>query len=475
MVATVIRNARWIVAWEGARHVYKENGDVAFEGNAIVQVGGRYAGTPAREIDGKALMVMPGLVNIHAHPYNQSAYKGIREELSNPHLWGSALYDFTTLFKLDAEGRKASSQYAYGELLRSGVTTVVDLGYVTEGWLDWLAASGLRGVAAPMYSSASWRVKDGHTVEFVWAKDEGRAAFEAAMKCLDAAEAHPSGRLSALVAPAEIDTCTPELLKASAEAARRAKRPMQIHTSESVVQFNQITSRHDKTPVQWAEGLGILGPATSLGHGLFLDHHDWLHWPTRRDLDVLAATGTSVAHAPTVFSRYGQTLQSFAAYRAKGINLGIGTDTFPHNMLEEMRTATILGRVSARRAYDTRLADVFHAATVGGANILGRMDIGRLTVGAKADLVLVSLDHVAMRPLRDPLRSLVFTAAERAVRDVFVDGRAVVEGGRVLTIDMDEVSARLEAAQARAEANVPTLDAKKRTALEAVPLALPRG
>ncbi len=150
MAATVIRNARWIVAWDGARHVYKENGDVAFDGNAIVQVGGRYAGTAAREIDGKALMVMPGLVNIHAHPYNQSAYKGIREELSNPHLWGSALYDFTTLFKLDAEGRRASSQYAYGELLRSGVTTVVDLGYVTEGWLDWLASSGLRGVAAPM-------------------------------------------------------------------------------------------------------------------------------------------------------------------------------------------------------------------------------------------------------------------------------------------------------------------------------------
>jgi hypothetical protein len=73
------------------------------------------------------------------------------------------------------------------------------------------------------------------------------------------------------------------------------------------------------------------------------------------------------------------------------------------------------------------------------------------------------------------LRSLVFTAAERAVRDVFVDGRAVVEGGRLLTVDMDEVSARLEAAQARAEANVPALDARKRTALEAVPLALPRG
>ena len=109
--------------------------------------------------------------------------------------------------------------------------------------------------------------------------------------------------------------------------------------------------------------------------------------------------------------------------------MGLGTDVAPHNLVEEMRLAIILARVMAGSIRTADTGEMFRAATAGGAAALGRDDLGRLAPGARADIVLVDLDHPAMRPARDPLRTFVFEAADRAVRDVFVDGRPVVENG----------------------------------------------
>src|SRR5580704_7288014 len=111
------------------------------------------------------------------------------------------------------------------------------------------------------------------------------------------------------------------------------------------------------------------------------------------------------------------SMESLPAYRDAGIKLGIGTDTFPHNLMEEMRLALTLARVACEDMTRISTGEVFHMATSGGATIQGRNDIGRQEAGAKADLVLIDLTHPSMRPLRDPLRSLIYSAAERAVRD----------------------------------------------------------
>ena len=105
---------------------------------------------------------------------------------------------------------------------------------------------------------------------------------------------------------------------------------------------------------------------------------------------------------------------------------------------------------------------------------LGRDDLGRIAQGAKADLVLADLDHPAMQPVRDPLRSLVFSAAERAVRHVYVDGRRVVEDGEVLTVDQRSAAARLTEGQQRIMEDFPNLDWGHRSVDRALPLCLPR-
>lgn len=460
---TVIRDCPWIVAWDDAagRHAYG-SGDVAFADDRLVHVGGPYAGAAAREIDGASSLVAPGLVNIHSHPLSEPLNKGFLDELGSPALGMSSLYEFMPLFGTDGDGTRACTEVAYAELLQSGVTTLVDLSVVYDGWLELLARSGLRGVVAPMYRGGTWKTTDGHSVTYDWAADGGAAAMAAALDFLDRATAHESGRITGMVAPAQIDTCPEALIREShAEAARRGV-PMQIHAAQSVVEFQEIARRHGCTPVEWLDRLGVLDGRTIIGHGIFLNDHPWVHWPQGDDLARLSASGAAVAHCPTVFQRRGIALRSFGRYARAGVRLGIGTDTYPHNMIEEMRHALINARLMSGNVEDLRTSDVFDAATVGGAAILGRDDIGRLAVGAKADLFMADLDHPAMRPVREPLRSLIYVAGERPIRQVFVDGRQVVEDGRATAFDLDDALSRVEAAQRRAEADFARRDPRGR-------------
>lgn len=457
---TLVRNAAFVVAWDAGakKHAYMPGADVAWRGGAITFVGRGYDGPADRVIDGAGLMVMPGLVNIHCHPSSEPMNKGLTDEVGSPGLYNSSLYEYLPIFRGDPSGVKACVRVALAELLLSGVTTVADLSMAHPGWLDLLGESGMRVVIAPMFRSARWFTKSGHVVEYEWDEAAGVKAMEEAFALIERAEQHPSGRLSGMAVPAQIDTCTPELLKDSHAEARRRGISWQIHAAQSVVEFHEITRRHGLTPIQWLEKLGTLGPGTIIGHGIFLDDHPRTRWSTETDLGLLADTGTTVAHCPTVFARRGIMLRDIGRYRRRGVNIGLGTDTFPHNMLDEMRLAAYAARMMAETPRTLTSGDLFEAATVNGAAALGRADIGRLAPGCRADLVLVDVTHPGMRPARDPVRSLIYAAADRAIRSVVVDGNEVVRDGRCLTIDYAAAAEELEEAQKRMIAGVPERD-----------------
>jgi 5-methylthioadenosine/S-adenosylhomocysteine deaminase len=475
MPITCIRNAAWIIAWDPATasHAYLHDADLVFEADRISFVGRIYSGPCDTELDGRDLMVMPGLVDIHSHPSTEPFFRGIREEHGLPSMFMTGLYERGFAYRPDAAGRAAGKTTAYCEMLLTGITTVADLSGMDEGWIDLASRSGLRVFLAPSYASARWHLENNWQLKYLWDEPAGRRGLDAALELINAAQADPSGRLSGIVSPAQIDTCTVELLRDSHDAARAKHLALTIHCAQSVNEFNEMTNRHGITPVQWADRIGILGRNTILGHAIFIDEHSWLHWHTSQDLGILAGTGTSVAHCPSPFARYGQTLEDFGRYRTAGVNLGMGTDVAPHNLIEEMRLAATLARVAAEDITATSLTDIFHAATVGGAQALGRSDIGRLEPGAKADMVLVDLKNPWMMPARDPLRSLIYTAADRAVQRVFIDGRLVVDRGKVLTLDHSAALEALTEAQARMIAAVPQFDWAKRNADQLTPLSLP--
>lgn len=465
---TCIRNADWIIAWDGAAgsHVYLRGGDVAWRGNRLLTVGGRHEGAVATEIDGTARLVMPGLINIHCHPTQTPIFRGMVEEFGNPRLFYSSRHVFRQSFVQDEAAQHVSARYGLAEMLACGTTSIVDLSHAYPGWLDLLAESGLRAWAGAMFRSARWHTDTGQDILLDWAPDLGAAAFEEAREVMDAAEAHGCGRLTGLVTPAQINTCTPELLRAAAELARKTGRTLHTHAAQSYAEFNAIAREQDRTPVEYMAALGFLGPRTIIGHAVFTDEHPWLLWPRRADLRLLADSGTSVAHCPTVFARDGTMMHHLGAYMDAGVTIAMGTDTHPQNLWQEMQLAETIARLAAGPRHSCSSARLFHACTIGAAKVLGRDDIGRLAPGAKADLVMADLDEPNMRPLRDPLRSLIYSSVGRAVRDVWVDGVQRVAAGRVLSIDMAAAARDLQAAQDRTAAATPDMD-------RVAPLSLP--
>ena len=214
------------------------------------------------------------------------------------------------------------------------------------------------------------------------------------------------------------------------------------HVGQNLVEFHEMLRRHGKTPVELLDETGLLGPDTILGHCLMTTSHRLAALPGGRDLEILALRQATVAHCPLVFARRGNALESFHRYRAAGVNVGLGTDTYPRDLISEMRWASLLCKVVEHDFTVATAADVFNAATLAGARALRRDDIGRLAPGAKADILLINLDQLGAPVYADPIKALVDGASGRDVDTVIVDGKVLVQGGRATRVNEDEIYAK---------------------------------
>src|SRR5262249_17880769 len=161
---------------------------------------------------------------------------------------------------------------------------------------------------------------------------------------IERAEQHPSGRLFGMVVPAQIDTCTEGLLRESFAEAKARGVSWQIHAAQSVSEFHEITRRHGHTPIAWLDHLGLLSARSIVGHAFSLKPPPSPRGPPDPDAKPLAEPGPPVPLCPTVSARRGITLKDFGRYRRAGVNMGVGTDTYPHNMLDELRLVSYLAR-----------------------------------------------------------------------------------------------------------------------------------
>ena len=194
-----------------------------------------------------------------------------------------------------------------------------------------------------------------------------------------------------------------------------------------------------RTPVGMLYDLDFLGPEVLLGHGLNTTGHSQIAYTRRDDLALLAESGASVAHSPTVFARRGVYLESFQRYLEAGVNLAIGTDSYPQDMLGELETVALMGKIADRDFEAVNPRDVFNAAALGGARALGRDDLGRLGPGAKADILIVDFQRARVGPFLDPIKALIQCCDGEVVDTVIVAGRTRVENGQVLMWDSEEL------------------------------------
>lgn len=477
MQPTSIRNVSWAVVRDGTerRHVYRRDVDLFLRNgkvSGVTPAGARPQDSGEPTLDGRGMLALPGMINIHSHPTTEPAYRGVREDHGVPEQQMTGLMERLQAFRLGDDGRVGAATLSYAEMLRAGTTTVCDVTAPFDGWLETMAKSGMRFYAAPTFASARWGMSAPQTVTWKWDEAAGLTQFDKAKKVMAEAEAHNSRRLDAMVFPAQIDTVTPDLFAAARKHADESGRRFSTHIGQSVVEVREMIRRHNMTSVQWAAAQGLLKRDTVLAHCILLDDHPQIRWHTAKDLDLIAEAGASVAHCPQPFARYGLAMDHVGRYRARGVNVGLGTDCAPHNLVEEMRLAIVAGRLMSEDIRSLDTGGAFEAATFGGAAALGRDDLGAIAPGMAADIVLVDLSHPLMQPARDPLRSFVFHAADRAVRTVLVDGEIVLQDGEPLHLDSKVAMDRVAEAQARMIRDAAKLDYRGRHGDEIAPLSL---
>jgi cytosine/adenosine deaminase-related metal-dependent hydrolase len=407
-------------------------------------------------IDRPEWFVCPGFINLHGHvgvELMASLVDTPRPGRFAPSLEFARRAPLLLEPSLTPEEQRLSAEFSLVQMVRCGATTVVDAG--GSGTLWWLGNPpedeetlaetvgriGCRAYLSLIYQSARAYQNRSGSWDWYWDERMGMAGLQQGLRFAKEYHGTHDGRVQVILTPHSIDRCTPELLEATLTAARSEGLLIQIHAAEYLSEVELIRQRYGDTPVGHLHNIGFLGPDIILGHCIYVSGHPEVGGEPGRDLQLIAEAGSSVAHSPLPFARMGEALYTMPRYLDHGVTVGIGCDIWPADIIEEMRLAWFLGKHTNGTAERPTCMEVFTAATVGSADALGRGDLGRLTTGARADIVCVDLSGYHFGPVLDPVRSLVTFGKGQDVDTIFVDGQMIVEGGSVLNADEEQLRA----------------------------------
>src|SRR5262249_22349343 len=208
------------------------------------------------------------------------------------------------------------------------------------------------------------------------------------------------------------------------------------------------------------------------GHGNVTCDNPLMNYSGSHDLEIMGSHRCSISHCPVNVARRGRFLDNWESYRKAGVNIALGTDTYPRDMILQMRNASYFGKVASRNPKAATAAEVFEAATLGGAHTVGRDDVGRLAPGAQADIIILHLpggDTLRFGPVRDPIKSLIDCGIGDDVATVIVDGVVRMENGRIPGIDFAALRTQAQAAGERVWSGWQNWDPHYRTADEMSP------
>ncbi|MBP2231120.1 5-methylthioadenosine/S-adenosylhomocysteine deaminase [Azospirillum agricola] len=370
-------------------------------------------------------LVTPGFVNAHLHAVLVMV-RGVAADLGFAPSYTPGVPKGTDATPDEA---RALARLGAVEALLSGSTLVCDHFVHAEATLDAIAELGLR-------VHAGWRV---HDVDFSRVA-QGEWRFDAAIgedllrRTLDLHDrwhGAKDGRIQVQMAAHAPDTCSPGFLRTlAAEAAARGMR-VNTHLAQSRVEVERVKAATGLGPAALLEETGLLNDRLLATHCLYVDE---------ADIARLARAGAHAVHVPKCNAASGR-LAPTPALKAAGVNLALCTDTQHGDMVEAMRWALATARIrQGGVTADWQPADVFRMATLGGARAVGMADdIGTLTLGKKADLVVFDTRRPHLRPLVNPLGTLVHTGQGRDVEMVLVDGETLVEDGRPVRADLERI------------------------------------
>lgn len=396
-------------------------------------------------IDGQNKLLLPGFVNAHTHS-SEMWQRGLIPPVPLE-LWIAQLYDFPPLTPdqvyLSALGTAV-------ETLLSGGTSVVDhLVLIPEQELDTIAAAvrayqevGIRAFIAPLIQDESLTAgmptgdtKHNHSPYFRSTKATLKLMAEVVSQFH-----RPHEGVNVLVAPTGIQLCSDALFEGCINLADRHNLCRHTHLLETKAQKQLAREKYSCSAVAHLREIGYLGDRTTLAHCV---------WLSDADIAILAATQSTVVHNPLSNLRLGSGIAPILKYRQAGINVTFGCDGAASNdsqdLLEAIKIGSILHNVTDLDYHHwITPRQAVEMASLGGAKALNVAEqLGSLTVGKKADLVLYDLTSLSLLPRTDPIGLLILGRPTQAVHSVWVNGKSIVADGKVATIDVDNLRQEL--------------------------------
>jgi cytosine/adenosine deaminase-related metal-dependent hydrolase len=480
---------RWraahVLAYQNDGHALLRDGEVVWEDDTLVFVGQNYGGPLDVDLDLGNSLVMPGMIDLDAlTDIDHLVLDSWHSADVGPGLQWSQDYFGRSADVFTPAERSVNREYALVQLALHGITTFMPIASeVHSSWaepydelVDMANISrrlGLRGYLGPSYrSGVNVALPDGSR-DVAFDEARGKDGLRDAERFLDHADSLDDPLVNGVLLPCRIETLTEDLLRQTSALAQRRNVPVRLHCLQGILERELVQRRHGCTPLELLERTGLLETHLLVPHGVVIDRHPGVHGEDRGDLATLAKAGVSIIHCPQTSLRYGSVLRSFGAYRRAGINLCLGTDSFPPDLIRGMDVGVHLAKVIDGRADAAPAEAYIEAATLGGARALGRDDLGRLEPGAQADLVAFALGDFRDGVQDDPIRTFLLNGTARQATHSVVAGRPVLVDRRIPGVDLDDLQRRGQVLFDKMRDAYSERDYRRRPATELFPPTFP--
>jgi cytosine/adenosine deaminase-related metal-dependent hydrolase len=423
-----------VITMNAVRQIIHQ-GAVVIDGDRIAAVGKTrdvIDGFPQKQrINCNGNVLLPGLIDTHVHTA-QAMLRGCADDLG--------LIDWLTkrVWVLQGsyteEDGRASAELCMLEMIKSGTTGFIECmlaeRYGFDGVAEVVAQSGMRAAIGkivmdlPSYAEAEGVMHPGMV-------EDGETSVHHTLLAYDRWHGAADGRIQVWFGPRTPGGVTSELYDRISALAKERDMGITIHLSEVREDLDYALSEGFRSPIEFAQAHGLLGPRSVLAHCVWTDEADW---------KLISETGTHVAHNPASNAKCGSGIAPVHGMLGAGVNVTLGCDGGPSNntydMIRDMRLVSYLANLRQEDPTVVPAETVLEIATINGAKALGlEEETGSIEVGKKADFILIDMDAPHLTPAWDPVSTIVYAAHGSDVKTVVIDGRIVMQDRQVLTLD----------------------------------------
>lgn len=447
--------ARYIIGNENGRNVIYKNGEMIYEDTegTILEVGPKVYGEWQESEDLGNAVICPGFIDLDALGDIDHALIYGEQKTTKKFFWSEEYLKNGPVEAMTPEEEAFKSKYAYAQLISHGITTAMPITCVyykkaAETYEEMAAAAenarelGLRAYLGPSFISSMHIYDRADKKEYILPLENGKAGMKGLKRAEEFALKYDhwgSDLIRAVMVPERIELQSEEVLLAAKKFAREHGLLMRLHAAQGQFEYNWIQEKHGLSSIQYLDSIGLLDENTLIPHAIYASGYSGIQDQTERDLEILRDRKTAVIHCPLVYSRSGQALESFGKYKRFGIRMCMGTDTFPPDPFENIRIGSAFSRHFDGEQPEDGYRSFFEAATMGGADALGRPDLGRLAPGCRADFIAVCLDSFSIGVVDDPLYTICMCASGKDVMHSVINGRTVLKDGKIPGLDYEQM------------------------------------